>query len=258
MNKVFAYQISDSIDIKRFRKEYIGKEIYSDSSELMYSSEPNKYLYIMVYGVVVFINYDEIEKSEFINYIKLFCKNILSEKLSEEFIVKTNGVKDTFGYNEITVSRFDHLVAQIVMINVAQSVALDYFSNQTELLLEETKHITLQLEKSGNFNTSSKKIKQFIGKSLNLKNRITEYLYILDSPEETWEDEFLNKIDNGLKKVFDIKIRYRSISEDIQTIKDNLDIFKDLIQHSKSNMLEWIIIVLIMVEVLNMIIEKLL
>ena len=258
MNKVFAYQIADSIDIKKFRKEYIGKEIYCDSSELMFESETNKYLYIMVYGVVVFINYDDTEKSEFINYIKPYCKNILSEKLSEEFTIRIAENKDTFGFNEISLSRFDYLVAQIIMINIAQSVALDYFNNQTELLLEETKHITLQLEKRGNFNTSSQKIKKFIGKSLNLKNRISEHLYILDSPAETWEDEYLNKIDYELKKVFDIKIRYRSISEDIQIIKDNLDIFKDLIQHSKSNMLEWIIIILILVEVINMFLEKVL
>ncbi len=104
---------------------------------------------------------------------------------------------------------------------------------------------------------SGKNLKKYIGKTLNLKNRIAENLYIFDSPPETWEDEQLNKIDVGLKKTFDLQERFRNISEGLQIIKDNLELFKDILQYRNSNMLEWIIIILIAVEVLNLLLDKL-
>lgn len=257
VHKVIAYQIAENIDIKNFKKVFVGNLSYSESSELMYASEKDKFFYVLIYGVVVFSGYDEVKISEIIEFLKPFCKNILPEKLEEEFIINKVKDNDRFGYNEISITRFDLTIMRIIMINVAQSVALDYFSEQAELLLDLTQRRTLQLEKTGRLKISGKKLTKFIAQSLNLKNRIAENLYIFNSPVETWEDEYLDKIDRALKKIFDINTRYRSITEDINIIKENLDLFKDLMQHQRSNMLEWIIIILILVEVVNMIFEKL-
>jgi uncharacterized Rmd1/YagE family protein len=123
-------------------------------------------------------------------------------------------------------------------------------------MLETTSYIE-QLEKYGKINISFKSLKMFIGKVLNIKNRIADNFYILDSPEETWEDEYLAKIDFGLRRTFDIKIRFREIDNQLQIIRDNLNLFKDLAQHRNSNILEWVIIILILVEVVNLIFEKL-
>jgi len=257
MYNVIAFQIADHIDIKEVKKSYAGTAMHSDLSEVLYGDKDNKYFYVLAYGVVVFVGYDEAEMSKLIEFISPYCKNILKEKLMEELTIKVDGKNDIFGYNEISVTRFEPMVVKIIMMNVAQSVAIDHFTRQIELLLEETHLYTSQLEKTGKSNISGIRLRKFIGKSLNLKNQISENLYILDSPAETWEDEYLNKIDGRLKKMFDFNIRYRSINEDIQIIKDNLDLFRDLMQHEKSNLLEWIIIALILVEVLDMIIGRL-
>ena len=50
----------------------------------------------------------------------------------------------------------------------------------------------------------------------------------------------------------------RTIHEGLNIIKDNLELFRALMQHRNSNILEWIVIILILIEVLNLIIEKLL
>uniref|UniRef100_Q3ASN4 DUF155 domain-containing protein n=1 Tax=Chlorobium chlorochromatii (strain CaD3) TaxID=340177 RepID=Q3ASN4_CHLCH len=256
MKKVIAFHIAESIDIKRFWKGFTDTENHMSSLDIFYTNDKDQYLYLLAYGVVVFVGYDELKMSDMIDYLKPLCKNLLTEKMREEFIINTTTNKDAFEYNEIHISNSNPNVIRIIMLNVAQSVALDYFSKLAEDLMIETTIYTQQLEKYGKINISIKRLQMFIGKVLNIKNRIAENFYILDSPEETWEDEYLSKIDFGLRKTFDVKIRFREIDYQLQIIRDNLDLFKDLIQHWKSNMLEWVIILLILVEVVNLFVEK--
>lgn len=112
------------------------------------------------------------------------------------------------------------------------------------------------MEKYGRLNISGRNLKKFIGRTLNLKSNISENLYIFDSPPETWEDEALNKIDIGLKKTFDLQLRFRNIQENLQIIKDNYELFKDIMQYRSSYILEIIVISLILMEVINVLIER--
>lgn len=256
MRRVVANQISESIDIKNFRKNYSGNEQYYTLSEVFYVGENEMYLYVLSYGVVVFAGYDEIKQSEFNEFIKLYCKNVLDQKLTEEFTINDDSRADKFEYNEIYLSRFDPLILRIVMLNVGQSVALDYFSQVTEKLLEETNQYTSNLERYGRLDINNKSLLKFIGKTLNIKNRIIDSLYIIDSPEETWDDKYIDKIDTGLRNTFDLKIRFKELDYSLEIVKDNLDLFRDLMQHRRSNQLEIIIIILILIEVINLFLDK--
>jgi len=177
-------------------------------------------------------------------------------KLSEEFEVETNARENKFGYNKIEIVNSDVEVLRLIMLNVSQSVALDYYSEQTNLLLEETNSHTLSLERRGRLDISGRNLKKYIGKTLNLKNRIAENLYIFDSPPETWEDENLNRLDQGLKRTFDLQERFRDIREGLEIVRENLELFKDLLQYRNSTFLEWIIIILVALEVVNLLIDK--
>lgn len=255
--KVLSLQLSDSIDIKSFKAAFSAELGYADSSELFYKISNEKYVYIFKYGVVCFLNHGEQETAAFSQKIAPFCKNFFEIKLREEFDIEINAKENKIGYNKIEIIHPELETLRLIMLNVSQSVALDYYSNQTALLLENTNRHTQHLEKTGNLHLSGKNLKKFIGKTLNLMNRITENLYIFDSPPQTWENESLNKIDVELKKTFDLQSRYRSVYEELQITKENLNLFKDILHHRKSNVLEWIIILLILVEVLHLFWENL-
>lgn len=194
--------------------------------------------------------------SEFIRFITPFCKNFSEFKHSEEFEIVTEAKEIKFGFNKIEIISPNADVFRLIMLNVSQSVALDYYYELTNRLLVETNLQTQYLEKKGRLYISGKNLKKYIGRTLNLKSNIAENLYIFDSPAETWEDEDLNKIDIGLKKTFDLQVRFRHIQESLQIIKDNFELFKDIMQYRSSYVLEIIIIILILMEVVNLVIEK--
>jgi uncharacterized Rmd1/YagE family protein len=104
---------------------------------------------------------------------------------------------------------------------------------------------------------SGNQLKRVIGKILNIKNKISENLYIFDAPESTWEDEQLNRLNLALKQTFDLKDRYNLIHDRIDIIKENLELFKSIMDHKESSQLDWIIIILIVIEVIDMFIAKL-
>jgi uncharacterized Rmd1/YagE family protein len=256
LQQVLSYQIADSIDIKMFKSEFKSDLYFSDTDELFYIIEEGQYIYVFKYGVVCFLNYDAIRISEFLSLISSYCKNKFEQSLEEEFKIQTNSVKNKIGFNSIEIIGSDIEVLRLIMLNVSQSVALDYYHEQTTKLMEETNYHTQILEARGHLDLSGINLKKYIGRTLVLKNRIAENLYIFDSPPETWEDENLNKIHNDLKRTFDLKERFRNIQEGLNIIKDNYELFRDLLQYRNSYRLELVIIILILVEVLNIFAQK--
>jgi uncharacterized Rmd1/YagE family protein len=256
MPQVVSYQIADSIDVRAFRTAFKEGIYHYDADELFYKMGEESFVYVFRYGVVCFLGYTEAEAQAFLERIAPYCKNVFELKLSEEFEVETNARENKFGYNKIEIMKPEIEILRLIMLNVSQSVALDYYSQQTDLLMEETNSHTLSLERRGRLDISGRSLKMYIGKTLNLKNRIAENLYIFDSPPETWEDENLNRMDQGLKRTFDLQERHRDIREGLEIIRENLELFKDLLQYRNSTFLEWIIIILVFLEVLNLLIDK--
>jgi uncharacterized Rmd1/YagE family protein len=259
MLKVLSLQIADGIDIKQFGAVFKAELLHGDSDELFYrvKSQTQKFAYIFKYGIVSLLGYNEVDTMAFIQAIAPYCKNPFDHHISDEFDIEVNAGRNKFGYNKIEIEGATTEALRLIMLNVSQSVALDHFSQQTNLLLEEATHHTMQLERKGRLDLSGTNLKKYIGRTLNLKNRIETNLYNFDSPEETWEDENLNRLDIGLKRTFDLQARFRTIREGLEIVKENLDLFKDLLQYRNSIALEWIIIILILVEVINLFIEKL-
>ena len=121
----------------------------------------------------------------------------------------------------------------------------------TDLLLQSTKHYTDQLEQNGDLSTSKKSLLKYIGKTINIKNSIVDNLYILDDPNVVWDSSFLDQFNRSLKTNFDTFTRFKDLDYRLKSVEENLKLFTELLQHRESSRLEWIIIILILLEFLN-------
>ena len=127
--------------------------------------------------------------------------------------------------------------------------------NQVELL-EKVKKIATQLELSGNVKTSRKKLRQFVGKAMGLKNKMVENLYIFETSDLAWGNGDLAELDALLRTELEVMTRHQGIQHNIDTVKENLDVFIQILDHKHSSTLEWIIIILIAVEIVQLLIER--
>jgi uncharacterized Rmd1/YagE family protein len=251
-----AYQVASAINIKECKTHLTWQLRFQDSDELYYKVSDDAFIYIFQYGMISFFNVKKNNIDQILQKIKPFCADYYFEKLSEsiEVVVKPNIIKVQF--DKIVLPSLNEEMIRLVMLNTSQSVALDRYFEITEELLTETNTHTAYLQDNGKLDISGIKLKRFIGKVLNIKNKISENLYIFDSPDITWENEQLNRLNQDLKRSFDLKDRYRLIHDRIDIIKENLELFKDIMDHKESSRLEWIIIILIVIEVIDLFIAK--
>ncbi len=139
MLKVLSFQIADSIDIKAFKNIFTAELLYSDSDEMFYRTDGDQFIYVFKYGIVSFFNYNELQIASFIQVITPYCKNIQDTRLSEEFEIETNADQMKLGFNKIELTSLDSNVLRLIMLNVSQSVALDHYSQMTNVIIRRNK-----------------------------------------------------------------------------------------------------------------------
>jgi len=251
--KIEAIQIAESFNIKKLRSEF-GEESHSSSpSEIFYTlNDKNSYLYIFDYGVIVLANYSASEKKELIDFVQKYATTIVDLDLSEEYQIEIdpNIPRVVIKNDYVTVPFVNPLVMRIIMLNIGQSVALDYYEELTNELISSSRVYILELEKRGRLSISKSNLLKYIGKVLNVKNSIVDKLCILDDPNLVWDNEELNLLNRQLKANFDINPRFRDLDYRLDIVEDNLRLFTDVLNVRESSRLEWIVIILIFLEIM--------
>lgn len=257
--KLSAFLVANQFDIKGIKAFLDIKPLADTSSELFYEFAGQKYQYFFNFGVVVFSGYTEDEMKWAIKTVQSFQRDPSNNWMRDDHeinVQENSGI--VFEFDELTVDKVDAKVIRITMFNLAQSVALDHYHGVTENLLTEVKGFADQLERTGKLKISRKNMMRFLGRALNTQNDIAENIYIFDAPDLVWDDEYLDKLHQGLMKHFDLRVRFSEVEYTLRIIEDNLSVFREIIHQRESNILEYIIIILILVEVFDLLLTKIL
>lgn len=255
-----AFYIADKIDLITYKGNHPEMLVPSGNRELYYQFDSTRYLYVLGYGAVVFVGMDRSEILDHLTQISA-CAVHLKEHYREDelkVLVGTEQNQIDLSFDNLTLGRFDHAVNRMIMMHLGQSVALDHFNGLSQGILSEIKEYTSYMQMNGKVKLGHKKALKFIGKTLNAKNSIAENLYILDSPDTAWEDEYLDRLHGILVKHFELVQRYKEIDNTLRIVDDNLSVYTAYNHHRESSRLEWIIIILIVIEVLDTFATKLL
>lgn len=255
---IVAYHIGDRIQLDAVAKHIDGAVERSEENFQLINLAPNKYVYIKSFGSIVFFGFEEKE-------ILVLLKNIVGTKinvnqlLSEEFMLTVDEGADSLkvNFNSIVIASLSLDVIHVIMFNLAQAVALDNYQENINNLLYDTRKISKKLMLTGTIQASRIKMRKLSGKTMVLKNRIAEDLYIFDTPDLIWSDETLSEIDKAMTVELDFVKRHEGLQNNIDIVSENLNLFRDIMQHKHSSMLEWIIIILIVIEIIQILIEEL-
>lgn len=260
-----AIHLPSRIRLKSFAALYEEKPSFESSRELVYKQGEQSYLFIYNYGSIVFFNIHESLRPKIIEKLHLSQTQTpapSSETISENFLVEQlpqleNNALHEIGFNKVRLKDLTDEKIKLICRVIAESTALDYFENAVEDLLIKSQKISNNLKETGKPLMSIDAMTRYIGICLSTKQDIIADFYIVDAPDETWEDQVLSKLYEDVKFLFEIETRYKVLEYKLKLIQEAVDVVADLLKFRRQTYLEVIIIALIAIEVLWLVIKVL-
>ena len=206
------------------------------------------YLFVFKFGVVVFVNFTEEMEKEAVKKISPFLidKNkkpnfdnyFAEESEDEEYAV--DGVKlPNITYKELS------LIARIL----AQSVEIDYFDQLAHNTLSNLKESENKLQRHFVWRKEKKYIHN-VSLANTMTSSVVVELALLDKPSILWEEPKLQLFFSQVADIFEIDDRFQALQYKMDLIRNSSQFIIDILEAKKANFLEWIIIILIVLEII--------
>ncbi len=253
-----AFHIAERLKLRELR-EKLGYSPKEFSNYEMVVQLPGEHSYVLFYnfGSIVFFNVPEALAEIEMTRLVEFRSPTDTMRTSDNFTVEINeNGENKAHFDRIEVREITFDAVKIASVLLAQSTALEYYEILIENLMERTGKFSRLLEKEGRTFQRNDELIKFIGMCLNTRQEIISNLYIVDSPDEVWENNFLERLFTDLKANLDIDSRYRALEHKIQIIQESIEIFVDLSKSKKMTQLEGAIVTLFVVDIFLSILFK--
>ncbi|KAG7193734.1 sporulation protein rmd1 [Scheffersomyces spartinae] len=219
-------------------------------------------VFIFEYGVIVMWGYNTKEEVAFLDDLAKFE----SEKLSgedvqvEEFNYYITQSYQPRIYNDFITLRDDsnYMLKLSISHALAQSVKISLFEELVDNTIEDTQDIPQQIALTGKVEMTRDEIMKLIGELFILRININLHGSVLDSPELMWAEPHLEPIYQATRGYLDINQRVELLNQRLEVISDLLQMLKEQLGHSHEENLEFVVVVLVGVEVLVSIVTILL
>ncbi|MBN1283585.1 MAG: RMD1 family protein [Proteobacteria bacterium] len=245
-----GYHLTETLRLKDLERLFEGQAAAQSANRLVYREAEDRYFFVYRFGAVIFFNVTPERRQEVIERIKRIMGYGPDLLTSEDFAVEVrSGEPCSVRFERAIIDRLTLERIDILALVLAQSVALEHFEINVDQMIRESAGIGKALRKHGRMARSTRDIKKFIGKCIVTKQELVASLYLLDKPDETWNDQVLDSLYHGGYGMFELRERYKTIDYKLRMVQENLELISDLLQHRTANALEWAIIILILIEI---------
>jgi uncharacterized Rmd1/YagE family protein len=201
------------------------------------------------FGALVFINIDAPERDRVLKQIVGRVGPEPHPPLVDDFAIEVDpAATPDVRFDRIVVPRLVQPVIELISLIVAQSVAMEYYEEDVETILDRLDQVSTRLAETGGFRGSARQLNRFIGQGMSTRNQVVHTLSLLDAPGAVWESETLDRLYRALRLSFEIEDRYTALDHKLRMIQDNLELLVDLTRHRRTMVLEVTIVVLIALE----------
>lgn len=245
-----GYNVADTLKLKDVDRLFRGASDTQSATKLVYREGQAGFYFIYRFGSVIFFNVDPERQRAIIEKIKMLIGHKPEMLTSEEFYVDVRPVdKSSVGFEGAILDKLSVDRIEIMALVLAQSTALEYFEMKVDEMMKLTGDIAQTLKNKGRLLGSTRSIKKFMGQCIMAKQQLVASLYLLDKPDETWDDQVLDNLYREAVDMFEIRDRYKTLDYKLRMIQENLELIANLLQYRHANYLEWTIIILIAIEI---------
>ncbi|KJZ78902.1 Sporulation protein RMD1 [Hirsutella minnesotensis 3608] len=210
-------------------------------------------VFLFDYGVIVVWGMLESQEGRFLKEIAKFEVEKLApdDVETEHFNFYYTHEYQARIYNDFITLRDKHNYMSKLAIShaLAQSVKTSLFEELIASTIDTCKDIPTQIALTGKIDLSRSQINMQIGELFILRINIHLNGSVLDTPELFWVEPQLEPVYQAVRSYLEMDQRVQLLTERLDVIADLLAVLKDQLSHGHDEKLEWIVIVLIAMEI---------
>jgi required for meiotic nuclear division protein 1 len=218
------------------------------------SLESSQMVLVFSFGSVVFINHSHAnEISAFLKFLFSFepdidLKNI--ERYSDDYslhVKETEHIELTDEY--VVVPAYEEFYPELVSTVLAKSVALEKTEEQLGKIHDKLETMIDRLEK-GKLRIGNKELARTTAKIVRHEYNTLAYIMILDKPDITWASSTANEFYDRMTEFFELNDRFKILKSKTDILYNIMDGFSTISHSIRGLFVEWIIVILIVVEII--------
>ncbi|MFQ3236411.1 MAG: putative Rmd1/YagE family protein, partial [Paraglaciecola sp.] len=247
-DRISAIYLGNDDFISGSEQDWLDTERGVRYRDAVYITLPGGEVWLFDYGIAIFWGVDEGERQALLYRLKL-PDSLLTNASQEHFRFTLGALEDRISRDNISLSEDDPLARLAFSHALAQSLKLNEYESQAQQTIQDHAHIPQTLAKTGKIKLSRRNIAKIRGTLFGTKSDIILHYGLLDTPEFFWEYPEFESIYNLAARYLEIHSRVDLLSRKLATIQELFDMLADEQKHQHSSFLEWIIIILIAVEI---------
>ena len=267
--KFKAYAVTNEIDLNKIavecniRKKYTWEEpllLQDEVLRIIIGEQPGEDEKILVFsfGSIVFINSTKQHTELLMRYLKSIKSDIdigRYDKFQDDYVlhpVEGEEIEFTDRYVQIPKMALFHPL--LISIVIAKSVALERIEEQLGKILDDLESKIDNLEK-GKLNIGNKEIAKTTSRIVRHEYNTIAYIMILDKPDITWINSDAADFYEKMAEFFELNDRYEVIKSKTEILKSIIDGFASISHSIRGLFVEWVIVLLIVIEVVLMVLD---
>lgn len=244
--ELYSYHLEKAPTIDDMRR-FLGVNFARALEKAYYAKLDDKYIFLTSFGCISFLGFTKPQ-------IELFIRP-LSEKIKLGHIYQDYKIEENPELTQSFKITNDKLILNsksdpqlfVTALIVSQSVGLEKYEASLDSKLAASKKLFTQ--KAIGYFGKRKTLFTLANSLALLRHEIVVDLHLLDKPNILWDDESAERIYNELSIFFELKERFEVVEFKLSLLKDDVAFLTDILNHKKSEFLEWIIIWLIAFEI---------
>jgi len=251
MNKLRALCLAEQFQFDTLY-EYLSRQMHAARMRdvIILAPDEGVFAFIFDYGVCVLCRYDYESEKRLVDLLLRYAVNPLEPFIEEELEYQQSaedGIR--IRHDLIEIDDISELACLSLSHALAQSTKLAFFEASIEETIKKTKYIPETLAKKGAISLSRRQLAKERGRVYLEKSHVILQFNLLDTPEFIWEYPELEHYYLALSRYLEITPRATILENRLKVIQELLQMMADEQKHSHSSMLEWIIIILIAIEI---------
>lgn len=209
-------------------------------------------LFFLGFGAVVCQGVERIDSPLRDRIEAAVSRHLLPDTEETHFItVDPNRASDAprVGWDRVVIPELRPELLGAVALLLAQSAALERYELAADALLDEVLALSRDQVRRGRLPRGTKKLIERVGRLTRDRLELARWFFLVDRPEETWEDPQVAHLYDALFTNLELRQRHDAMLHKLGAAERATQATIDMWHGKRSNALEWAIVVLIVVEI---------